>query len=124
MIYVAASLLLALALLGHAALWVSVVNRLNAYAIDHSVLRWVNRGCLAVCALVPPVLAVWVIWHWLTYRSLAIHELARGEASPLVVLRLTVVAYLGFCVIVGMWALVIWAMRLALRDAAKSIVQA
>ena len=65
--YLLAALLLAFALLGHAALWVGFINRLNAIPLHYLVLRWINRPAMVLCGVIALLMNAHVVrlfWFW------------------------------------------------------------
>lgn len=110
--------LLVFGFIGHTALWVSIVNRANSYAIPHGLLRWLNRTCLFICAFVPLAFAVsWLVTMWRVPTALGSHAWAAR-------VWLAVLIYLWLCILVGSWAVIIWLMRHARRDDAQTLVLA
>lgn len=115
--------LVALALIGHAALWVSLVNRLNAFAFPHHMLRWINRVCLFACAVIPMVPIAAGLATALILRAAGIwhHLLLSAFAQSFAVI---LVVYIGLCWIVGAWAISIWLVRRFAREETLVLVRA
>lgn len=108
--------LLALALFGHAALWVSVVNRLNSLPIHHRVMKALNYGLLLLCAVVGAALAAWAAWTLLARAGL-IAGAASGEALPPGQIASV---YAAVCCAVGGWAIACW-LRRRMTDASRFV---
>ena len=104
--YLLPVILIALALLGHAALWVSFINRLNATPLHYLVLRWINRPALVICgvlAVALVVFALWMGWPTSSYQE-------RAYSPPPRVMQLAAYYCLA-CLVMGVWAMLVWAYR-------------
>ncbi len=85
-------LLVALAFLGSAALWVKLFNNLHARNLPCWMIRWISILCYAGVALSPVLLAV---WYWQRGETLIDQIVAVRFSLPL--------TYVGIC-----WAAVAW----------------
>ncbi len=104
MAYLLIVLLDGVALFGHGALWVTLINRLNSYAVSHRILRWLNRLALLLCI----GLAVWiVIWFVLTDLTAVTEERGGFFASVLYYFP----AYIGASWVMAAWTSAVWLIR-------------
>jgi predicted MPP superfamily phosphohydrolase len=99
----------ALALLGHAALWVGVVNRWHAVGYSRLVTKSVTLIFYA-CLAAPFAVAAWYA---------ARHGFAAESWQP----TSTVTAYLAMCAVVGAMHLVVWCRRRFFRNQLAHLVR-
>ncbi len=59
---IAAVLLLVVAALGHAAIWVSVIDRSHATGWPHSIVKELTKLFLLLLVVPPPLVACWLFW--------------------------------------------------------------
>src|SRR5690606_18232865 len=90
--------LIALALLGHAALWVGINNRWHGTGFPRKVVKSVTPVSYSLLLFLPPVLA----WHF--YRLAQAGEWSLGQRPPLEWAG----AYVVFCAAFGAVHLPLW----------------
>lgn len=95
------TLVMLLALLGHAALCVGVFNRVAGSRLPCSIVGWVERSCLVMMVVIPTCFAWW-LWrqHVTTYETLV--------NAPGGLLWL---AYITLCVLNAFWVIPAWIQR-------------
>jgi len=109
MAYFWIALLLAAALFGHGALWVALVNRLNAFGADHRLLRWINRTALVACIVLALLITGWAVTIFSSALSIE-HDSIPEERRPG---PLTAAAwgYVIACWIMAGWTAAVWFYR-------------
>lgn len=94
-------ILLLLALLGHAALWVGILNRIHSVGIRRKKVNWVTIIGLAILPVVPLAVAIFVTWRGMSWHVSRLA--ADGPWWPLV--------YLVPCWGLGLAVSLRWLMR-------------
>jgi predicted MPP superfamily phosphohydrolase len=111
---IAAVVLLLVAAVGHAAIWVAAINRTHATGWPHSIVRRIDKALFLFLLVPPPTVACWLFWidprSLMPWRALA----ASPPQTPAIALFS---AYIALCWFVAGAVLLQRLQRILLQDA-------
>ena len=102
--YLLAALLTIVALIGHGALWVTFINRLNAIPLHYLVLRWINRPAMVLCGCIALVMVGWVSFLFWPFAE-------SNRPQPPAYVASTLGYYFLACWLMAAWASISWLNR-------------
>jgi predicted MPP superfamily phosphohydrolase len=102
---VAHATLLLLALFGHGALWIGLVNRIHSTGMPRWAVKWLSLLCLAAVLSIPLALAVLALWQLRAERA------AGGAGEFLAALWRSAIYYFVPCIVLAAVVALVWIRR-------------